>query len=154
MPTPPPTVVVPAETYTELLRVSEKYAALLASGVPRGTDEREPALTVPLLEKVTLVEYRTRVAFRQARVPALCPGTPPHRLRSTTDRFQAIVHIEGRRILIFRSGGGSSRLVVQIPIFPPGGGPAMLDCYLHHAAPGSDEEGSTVVLAADGRVVE
>ena len=151
-------VVVPQSLYAQLLRDSEEYAAVLAhrtlpGGQPPGVggDPAGPVLDVALVERVSLLEIRASVSLRQARLPAAqagAQGVPPKRLGGVPDAFQGVFHVEPKRLMVFRAGEGTSRLVLQMNFTDGRGLP--VDAFLHEGRP-------RVVVLSDpetGRVAE
>ena len=102
--------------------------------VPVGVGEPELSLRVDLIDKLSLVELRCPMSLRHSRIPGgVQPGLPPKRLRGTPDTFNGVIHIEAKRVMIFRSHQGASKLALQISLVDNSGLP--VDAYLHEGAP-------------------
>eukprot|EP01062_Namystynia_karyoxenos_P035560 TRINITY_DN26006_c4_g1_i1.p1 TRINITY_DN26006_c4_g1~~TRINITY_DN26006_c4_g1_i1.p1 ORF type:complete len:943 (+),score=179.41 TRINITY_DN26006_c4_g1_i1:93-2921(+) len=161
-PAPPPGgVYMTAEAYAELRRASERYAELLAKNLrpsspasPVASARRGNPLTasgsgIPAshLGHFSLMELRQDITLRQTR-----PGTKPSQVRPAAQTFPAVLHLEQRRLLVFRQGGGCSRLVSQLPLADARGGTTRPRLHKSERA----GELSCVMLgdAAAGRVVE
>eukprot|EP01065_Artemidia_motanka_P039497 TRINITY_DN4841_c0_g1_i3.p1 TRINITY_DN4841_c0_g1~~TRINITY_DN4841_c0_g1_i3.p1 ORF type:complete len:910 (+),score=218.93 TRINITY_DN4841_c0_g1_i3:49-2730(+) len=141
------------DQYAELRRAGEAYAEML-SGMRRSPRGAAPpqvgVMTEAHLRKVSLVELREDVTLRQSR-PGISKAEQPQRLRQhAADTFSSVLHVERKRLIVFKQGGGASRLVAQMPLTDARG-----QAIRVRVCPSEDGfTGVVLVEVAAGRVVE
>ena len=138
-----PGVFLPHDTYQELLRTSKLYTQSHHGGILPSSDVYLQGRDV---EKMTLVEFRCEAGLRQGR-SIRHTGKPPPRLRCSQEVINAVIHVEQRRILIFKAADGTSRVVVQMSFIDSEGVKLQISVQ-------STPTGDIIVMSDSQRVIE